>query len=108
VDIGLDALHRIVFGCRHLLHRSRVDDVVDAVESLAQPLRVTHVADEIAQLFLIILALHLKLLELIAREDNELLHLVTGQKLLGTFAAEGAGTASDQDRFVVEHGGSSL
>ena len=34
VDVGLDALHRIVFGRRHLLQRRGMDHEVDAVHRL--------------------------------------------------------------------------
>jgi hypothetical protein len=47
--------------------------------------------------------LHLELLELIAGIDNQLLGLVTLQQDFDVLLAEGTGTASDQDGFVVEH-----
>ena len=74
-DVGLDALHRVVLGSRHLLDGGGVDDVVDSLHGHHQALLVADVAEEIAHARRIEDLLHLELLELVAREDYEPLRL---------------------------------
>ncbi len=72
VHVGLDALHRVVFGGGHLLQRGGVDDDSRTPACAAQPLGVAHVADEVAQATgSVKLLLHLVLLQLVARVDDE-------------------------------------
>src|SRR5438445_678754 len=49
VDVGADALERVVFGGGDMLQRGRMHDDVDLAHRHVEPIAVTHVADEEAQ-----------------------------------------------------------
>ena len=47
MNVGLDALHGVVLGCRNLLQRGGMDDVIYAAHGLGHPFIIAHVADEV-------------------------------------------------------------
>ena len=48
-DVGLNGFKGVVFAGRHLFERGRMDHDRDPGKSALQPLRVAHIADEVAQ-----------------------------------------------------------
>ena len=103
MDVGLDALHRVVLGRRHLLEGCGVDHDVHAVHGLRQAFLVAHVTDEVAHAGRVEFLRHLVLLELVAREDHDARRLVALQQGFDVLLAEGTGAPGDQNGFLVEH-----
>src|SRR5262245_17056459 len=93
VDIGLDRLEGIVFARGNLLEGSRVHHDIDAVHGPGEPVAIPHVADEEAEGVVIEARHHLRLLELVAAEDDEALRMVLRQHDLHELVAEGARAA---------------
>lgn len=103
IDIGLDALHGVVLGGRHLLEGGGMNHEVHAVHGHVEPLGIAHIADEVAHAGVVEALLHLELLEFITGIDDQTARRVQGEDRLDEFLAKGAGTPGDQDRFSVEH-----
>ena len=72
VDVGADGRDRVVLGQRHVLHRGRVHDEVDAAQSSKQARAIADVTQEEAQARVVELALHDEVLLLVAGEHDEL------------------------------------
>ena len=60
VNVRLDALGGVVFCGGHLFQGSGMNDVVDAVHRLLQPLGIPDIADEIAHAVVVVHLLHFK------------------------------------------------
>ncbi len=103
MNVGLDALHRVVFGGRHLLEGGGVNHVVHALHGLSQPVAVAHVTNEVAHAVLRELLLHLRLLELVAGVDDELPRAEAIQDRPNVLLPERSGATGDQNALVVEH-----
>ena len=103
MDVGLDALHGVVFGGRHLLEGGGMHHEVHAVHGHVQALGIPYVTDEIAHAGVIETLLHLELLEFITGVDDQSARRVEGEDSLDELLAKGAGSPGDQDRFAVEH-----
>src|SRR5205807_5665549 len=86
--VGLDGLERVVFAGRDLLHRRRVDDDVDAVHGATEALQVAYVADEVADVWTGEITLHLRLLQLVAAEDDQFARRVALHDRRGEHPAE--------------------
>ena len=101
VDIGLDALLRVIFGGVYLLDGGGVDDHVDALAGPAQAFAVAHVADEEAQLRIFVVGIflfQLKLFELVARIDHDPFHVgISAKDRLNKFFTERTGASGDQN-----------
>ena len=84
------------------------NDIISALQAR----RIAHITDEEAQLWEFArreLLRHLKLLELVAREDHQPLDAwVALQNSLDESTAERAGAAGDEDGLLVEHRGACL
>ena len=102
-DVGLDALHGVVLGGRHLLEGGGMNHEVHAVHGHVEPLGIAHIADEVAHAGMVEALLHLELLEFITGIDDQTARRVQGEDSLDELLAKGAGTPGDQDRFSVEH-----
>lgn len=102
-DVGLDALHGVVFGGRHLLEGGGMNHEVHAVHGHVEALGIPYVTDEIAHAGVIETLLHLELLEFITGVDDQPAWRVEGEDSLDELLAKGAGSPGDQDRFAVEH-----
>jgi hypothetical protein len=72
VDVGADRFDRVVLGQRHVLHRGRVHDDVDAPQRSQESRAIADVPEEEAQARVIHLALHHVVLLLVAREHDDL------------------------------------
>ena len=70
-DVGLDRLEGVVLADGHVLERRGVDDHVSTLDGAPQPVAIANVTDEEAQPRIVELALHLRLLELVAAEDAD-------------------------------------
>ena len=103
MNVGADALHWIIFGCCHLFHSGSMNEIVDPTRRFDQPLAITHVADQPANAGRVYFLLHLELLELIARIENEARQVVAFEQYIRKFAPEGARTAGNKHGFAVEH-----
>ncbi len=80
-DVGLDGFKGVVLGGGHLLERRGVDDDVDPAEGFFEAFSVANIPDEVPQAGVLggrIDLGHLKLLEFVPREDDQLAGLVAG------------------------------
>ena len=105
VDVGVQALERVVFGGGHMLHRGRVHDAVDFAHRHLEAVRVANVADEVADRRIVMQVealLHFVLLELVARVHDHASRLGPLQYVLDEQVAERTGPARDQHGFVIE------
>ena len=104
--VGVDAFERIVFGDRHLLHGGGMDDELDAAKRHGEAPLVAHVADEEAEAPVAVerrqLLAHLRLLHLVAREDDEAARPSAAQQGLGEGPPEGPGAARHEHRAAME------
>ncbi|MNH12929.1 hypothetical protein D3C79_724830 [compost metagenome] len=66
MDVGLDALHGVVFGGGHLLEGCRMHHIIDPAHRHGQPIGIPNIPDEVAHARRIVFLLHFKLFELIA------------------------------------------
>ncbi len=107
VDVGLDALLRVVLGCVHLLDGGGVDDYVDALAGALQALAVADIPYEEPQLRILVVRIFLlefELFELIAGIDHYALHPRIAAKYgLNKLFSERTGSTGDQYRFIVQH-----
>ena len=103
MNIGLDALHWIIFSGWNLLQCRRMDNVVYPTHRLPETFAVTHIPDKVTHTGFIKLLLHLKLFQLISGVDDNLLRLVTIQQGSGVFLAKRARPSGDQYRCIVKH-----
>ena len=99
--IGLDALHGVVFGGRHLLERGGMDHIIDTMHGHIQPLGIPNIADEVTHAWLIERLLHFELLEFVPRIDDDLLWVISSQYGGDKLLAEGAGTPGDENGLVI-------
>ena len=102
MDVGLDALHGVVFRRRDLFERGGMDHEVYAAHRLDQTIGITHVSEEESHTVLRELLLHFVLLELVAGVNNQPTRPVALEQRPYALPAEGTGTAGDQDGSVVE------
>ena len=86
----------------HVLQRGGVDDDVSALDGTAQAVAVADVADEEAQPRIVELALHLRLLELIAAEDADGRRVPLRERGAREVLAEGARASGQQDGPALE------
>jgi len=106
LDVSLDALIRIVLGDVYMLHRSRVDDIVNFVEGPDQALTVAYISDKVTETTMLLWRKdlrHLILFLLITREDHQAPNIRPISKDSpdeGT--TERARTTSHQDTFAVQ------
>lgn len=96
VDIGLDALHGVVFGSRHLLEGRRVHHIVNPAHRHGEPVGIPHVTDEIAHAGGVEDLLHLELFQLVAGVDDQPFRLVAFQHCLDQHLAKRASAAGNQ------------
>ena len=96
-DVGLDRFEGIVFAGRNLLERRGMNYDRDPGKGALQTLRITNIADEIAQAGMIeARSPHIVLLEFVTAEDDELLRAVFAQHQLDELPAERTRPAGDQ------------
>ena len=111
-DVRANHLERVVLRGRDLLQGRGMDDHVHAVEGAVEPVAVADVADKEAQVAMPLLGeevAHLKLLQLVAAEDDQLLRPVVAEHDLRELLAEGAGPPGDEHRTRLPvHGASPL
>ncbi len=74
-----------------------MDDDIDSMHGADESLPVAHIADEIAQAFVVEPAhLHFMLFQLVAAEDDDLLRLLLLEQNFCKLLAEGPGPAGDE------------
>ncbi len=104
VDISLDAFRGIVFRCRDLFQRRRVDHIVNSLERPVQPFLVPDVAEKKANAGVGGLGKalrHFKLFELIPTENDEFLWSIPFEDGLRAFISERACPAGDENNFFI-------
>src|SRR5262245_27063798 len=80
-----------------------MNDVIHPVHGLHQPVTVADVADEVTHAVAMKVLLHLELLELIARIDDQPSRPVPLEQRTNVHSAERTGAAGDQYGLAVEH-----
>ena len=80
-----------------------MNNIINTLKRTGQTLLITHITDEETKLgsILLKLILHDELLKLITRIDNNLLHIIMLQNILGEALAERTGSACNQNRFII-------
>ena len=102
-DVGLHDLERVVLRRRHLLQGGGVNDHVDVLKRAVQPIAIADVAEEEAQPRVVAELLgHLRLLHLVAAQDDQLLRVRVLEDDLGEAFPERAGAAGDQNGLAVK------
>ena len=76
VNVSVDALHRIVFGDVHMLHRRCMDHIVNILHRFFKPLEVSHISDEIAHTSVGKLLCHIEMFLLVTGVDDDFIGLI--------------------------------
>ena len=104
-DVGFDELKRVVLGGRHLLERGGVDDEIDALHRAFEARQVAHVAEEEAELCLLLgreVAFHLELFEFIPAVHDDRRRGRVRENCAREFPAERTGAARDQHAAILQ------
>ena len=107
--VSLDRLQREELATRHLLERSRMENVVHSVHGILDTREVTHIADVESDLvrhlrhFNLELMAHVVLLLFVAAENANLAD-ISLQKTVENCVTETTRAARNQERFATENG----
>jgi hypothetical protein len=106
VDVGMNALHRVVFRDRHMLERRRMHDDIRLPHRHLQSREIPDVSDIETHARIVVAPRHHHLLVLIARVHDNFLRLSRGQQIADQRVAERARASRYKYRLSVQHAAS--